>query len=202
MERKILALSGRPLCMLANDVAEAYGTESKRVNEAVRRNPKRFPGEDFCFELTEAEIKQAGRSQSATIPENYRNYGVKAFTREGVNMLACVLRTDAAIERSLDIVRVFSKVEELAIRGDLKPPAGKMLVDVERHVAMLQEVIDLQRKLLARIPAKRERKPVAPVSADEIARFGKLSREGLSAGQIAKETGRPQSTVRWHLRGL
>ena len=202
MEKKILALPGRPLCMLARDVAEGYGTETKKINQAVSRNPKRFPGDDFCFELTEAEIKQCQRSQTVTLDHTETRHGVKAFTREGVNMLACVLRTDRAIERSLDIVRVFSKVEELAIVEGMPVPAGKMLVNVEQHVAMLQEVIELQRKLLARTPARRERKPLNPVTDEEIAQFRKLKREGLSPGQIAKQTGRPQSTVRWHLRGM
>jgi hypothetical protein len=110
IQSRIIHLPNRPPFMLDKDLAEIYETETKRINEAVRRNPKRFPS-DFCFRLTKEETDFL-RSQNATFKQlqdvKYLPHG---FTREGANMLSAVLHTDVAVDRSIQIMRAFSAME-------------------------------------------------------------------------------------------
>ncbi len=66
IQNKIYEVLGQRV-MLDFDLAELYGTETKRLKEAVRRNMERFEGEDFMFELTKDEIEILSRTQFATL---------------------------------------------------------------------------------------------------------------------------------------
>jgi len=70
--------------MLDSDLAKLYDVETKRINEAVRRNPERFPC-DLFFEMTKEEVETL-RSQNTTFKEslNARKYLPKVFTEQGV----------------------------------------------------------------------------------------------------------------------
>src|SRR5229473_8324516 len=84
----ILFLRGRKV-LLDEDLAKLYGVSTKRLNEQVRRNRKRFPP-DFMFELTDEE-SLALRSQIATLKRGrgrHRKYLPFAFTEQGVAMLS------------------------------------------------------------------------------------------------------------------
>ena len=92
--------------MLDRDLATLYGVETKRLNEQVKRNIKRFP-EDFMFQLTKDECL---RSQIATLNEGrgqHLKYMPYVFTENGVAMLSSVLRSDTAIEVNIRIMRAF-----------------------------------------------------------------------------------------------
>ena len=105
---KILVIRGHQI-MLDQDLAELYGVETKRLNEAVKRNISRFP-EDFCFQITENEY-QFLRSQFATSKKGEtrggRQYLPYAFTEQGVAMLSAVLRSPTAIQMSIKIMNAF-----------------------------------------------------------------------------------------------
>ena len=108
IENKILVIRGQQV-MLDRDLAELYGVETKRLNEAVRRNPKRFP-EKNCFVLSDEETSALlSRSQVATLKVRGRNikYKPHVFTEQGVAMLSTVLSSDIAIEISLKIMDAF-----------------------------------------------------------------------------------------------
>lgn len=97
--------------MLDRDIASFYGVETKRLNEKVKRNPKRFAGEDFMFQLTKEEWEDLRlRSQFATINKGrgaHSKYLPYAFTLLGVSMLSSVLESDSAIEANRRIMRAF-----------------------------------------------------------------------------------------------
>jgi len=104
--------------MLDFDLAELYEVETKRLNEAVKRNIDRFP-ERFMFRLTIQEWEQM-RSQIATayLPaQSKRNFGVTpfAFTEHGVTMLASVLRSKKAIKMNIAIVEAFIALKQVAL---------------------------------------------------------------------------------------
>lgn len=127
ISKKIITLPGRPLCMLDRDVAELYETETKRINEAVRRNPERFP-EDFYFQLTDEEnqevrFKVADCDLEIDGRGRHSKYPVFAFTREGCNMLCAVLSTPIAIRRSIQIMRAFSTMERMRVEGQDAMPS-------------------------------------------------------------------------------
>ena len=81
--------------ILDKDLAELYGVETRVLNQAVRRNIKRFP-EDFIFVLTREEIMRI--SQSVTSSKIKYSKRVHAFTEQGVAMLSSVLRSTRAVE--------------------------------------------------------------------------------------------------------
>ena len=95
--------------MLDRDLAALYGVETKRLNEQVKRNIKRFP-EDFMFQLTKDECL---RSQIATLNEErgqHLKYMPYVFTENGIAMLSSVLRSDTAIEVNIRIMRAFTSM--------------------------------------------------------------------------------------------
>ena len=97
--------------MLDRDLATLYGVETKRLNEQVKRNIKRFP-EDFMFQLTKDECL---RSQIATLNEGrgqHLKYMPYVFTENGVAMLSSVLRSDTAIEVNIRIMRAFTSMRK------------------------------------------------------------------------------------------
>ena len=104
--------------MLDFDLAEMYGIENRVLKQAVRRNLKRFEGEDFMFELTRDELS---RSQIVTLNKgrgsNFK-YMPFAFTELGVAMLSSVLNSDTAIGINRGIMRAFVAVRQLL----LNPP--------------------------------------------------------------------------------
>ena len=94
------------------DLAKLYGTETKRINEAVKRNTQRFPY-NFCFQITEEELRVCSRSQIATLNKNGNKRGnnIKylphVFTEQGVAMLSSILHTKTAIDASIQIINAF-----------------------------------------------------------------------------------------------
>ena len=94
--------------MLDFDLAELYDVETKALNQAVKRNIKRFPA-SFMFQLTKDEWKSM-RSQFVTASlQSKRNISAIpfAFTEHGVTMLASILRSDKAIQMNIAIVEAF-----------------------------------------------------------------------------------------------
>ncbi len=129
IEKKIYLIRGHKV-MLDSDLAELYGVETKRLNEQVRRNLKRFP-DDFMFQLTEEEAESL-RSHFATLKSGrgkHRKYLPYAFTEQGVAMLSSVLNSDRAIEVNVQIMRTFVKLREmLSTHKDL----ARKLADMEK----------------------------------------------------------------------
>ena len=109
IQSKIRIIRGRKV-LLDFDLAEMYETSTKRLKEQVRRNIKRFAGDDFMFELTKSEIDEVSRSQIATLNKKRGSnikYAPFAFPELGVAMLSSVLESDKAIEVNRDVMRAF-----------------------------------------------------------------------------------------------
>lgn len=118
--------------LLDADLAGLYGVETKRLNEAVRRNLDRFP-EDFMFQLTEDELDSLRsqfatsndhpsvlRSQFATLKRGgHRKYLPYAFIEQGVAMLSSVLRSPRAVEVNIAIMRTFVQLRRLMDSNEL-----------------------------------------------------------------------------------
>ena len=95
IKQKIYTIRGKQV-MIDSDIAMEFEVETKRINEAVKRNSKRFP-EEFCFQLNEKDFESL-RSQIATLKiqgrGQHRKYLPYAFTEQGVAMLSAVLHSD------------------------------------------------------------------------------------------------------------
>lgn len=99
--------------MLDSDLAKLYNVETKRLNEAVKRNISRFPI-DFMFQLTKEEWRFL-RSQFATFSKDKRKYTPYAFTEQGVVMLSSILNSEQAIAINIQIMRVFVQIKQFAL---------------------------------------------------------------------------------------
>ena len=104
--------------MLDSDVARIYHVETKRINEAVKRNINRFPI-DFCFQLTKEEVEVLSlRSQYATLnnSSNHRGQHYKympyAFTEHGVMMLSSLLKSEIAAKVNVAVINAFVNMKK------------------------------------------------------------------------------------------
>jgi phage regulator Rha-like protein len=111
---KIYLIRGKKV-MFDRDLAELYGVDTRTLNQAVRRNTKRFP-EDFMFQLSDGEF--LNWVSQIVIPNN-KKMGLRikplVFTEQGVAMLSAVLKSKRAIEVSIQIVRTFVKLREILL---------------------------------------------------------------------------------------
>ena len=94
------------------DVAALYGVETKRVNEAVRNNPDKFPV-DYMFELTKDERDDLRSKISSAKVSSKSRVLPKAFTEKGLYMLATVLKSKRAKETTFAIIETFAQVRGL-----------------------------------------------------------------------------------------
>ena len=111
IQNRILLIRNQQV-MIDRDIAELYGVETKRHNEQVKRNKERFP-EEFMFQITREELESV-KSQFATSPNNLfvgQDGGTRklpyVFTEHGVTMLASVLRSETAVNASIQIIKAF-----------------------------------------------------------------------------------------------
>ena len=109
---KIFLIRGQKI-MLDRDLAYLYNVPSRALNQAVKRNLKRFP-EDFMFQLNWVKARELSRSQFVTLKRGqnpkYRPY---AFTEQGVAMLSSVLQSERAVQVNIAIMRTFVRIREL-----------------------------------------------------------------------------------------
>ena len=109
--------------MLDSDLAEIYGYELKAMNQQVKRNAERFPG-DFMFQLSREEVELV-KSQIVTSPietlfagqDGGRRKLPHVFTEQGIYMLATVLRGELAIQQSIFIMRAFKEMRHYIKRN-------------------------------------------------------------------------------------
>lgn len=135
IQNRIYEIRGTKV-MLDFDLAQMYGIETRVLKQAVRRNLKRFEGDDFMFELTKEELST---SQFVTLKKgrgsNFK-YAPFAFTELGVAMLSSVLNSDIAIEINRAIMRAF-----VAIRKGLPQVSNnKELEELKARMKELEEV--------------------------------------------------------------
>jgi hypothetical protein len=148
--------------MLDFDLAQLYEVETKALNQAVKRNIKRFP-KDFMFRLTLAEWQEMRsqsvtasnstnmRSQIVTASQSKRNTGVTpfAFTEQGVAMLSGILNSDKAINMNIAIMRAFVEVRKvLMLPSDLKEQLKQIKERLGEHDVQLNQIYDAMENLL------------------------------------------------------
>ncbi len=156
IERLICLVRGQKV-MLDRDLAELYEVSTKRLNEQVKRNRRRFPP-DFMFRLALEEAKALFRlrSQNATLNRGQHiKYSPYAFTEQGVAMLSSVLNSDRAIHVNIAIMRVFVKLRRLlASHQELAHKLDLLEEKYQKHDLQIKAVFDAIRKLIETPPAK------------------------------------------------
>ena len=116
VESRIVTIRGQHV-LLDRDVAELYGVETKRINEAVKNNPDKFPPR--CIIYLDEEESAVLRSKLSTLEPSqgkgrYSKYNFQAFTERGLSMLATVLKSPRATQTTLAIIDTFVEVREMA----------------------------------------------------------------------------------------
>ena len=95
-----------------SDVAALYGVETKRVNEAVKNNPDKFP-KGYIITVNNAEKKQLVEIFDRFNSLKHSTAPVKAFTEKGLYMLATILKSPQATQTTLAIIETFAKIREM-----------------------------------------------------------------------------------------
>lgn len=149
IEKAILFIRGHKV-MLDSTLAALYEVTTKRLNEQVRRNFKRFPP-DFMFQLTQNEHDSL-RSHFATLETGrgqHRKYLPLAFTEQGIAMLSSVLTSQRAIDVNIGIMRTFVRLRRLLASNKV---LSKRLDELEQkykhHDHQFKIVFDAIRKLI------------------------------------------------------
>ena len=128
IQNAILNIRGQKV-MIDRDLADLYGVETKRLNEQVKRNIKRFPI-DFMFQLTSDEKNEVVANCDHLQVLKYSSTNPYAFTEHGAVMLASILNTETAVQTSVLVVRAFVQLRKLLLTNE----------------EMAQKINDLERK--------------------------------------------------------
>lgn len=131
--------------MFDRDLAILYGVTTGNLNKAVKRNIKRFP-DDFMFQLNKKEAGIFLRFQDGSLKKDKRGQHIKylpyVFTEQGVAMLSSVLKSQRAIEVSIQIVRVFIRMRKLlATHKDLQNKIEKMEKENKENFEIIFKVL-------------------------------------------------------------
>lgn len=133
--------------MLDFDLAEMYGVETKRLNEQLKRNLKRFP-KDFMFTLSEKETQHL-RSQNATSSWGGNRRKPNAFTEQGVAMLSSILNSETAIEVNISIIRIFTKLRSFTLtQKDILIQLVKLEKEVKGNSSDIENIFLVLKKLI------------------------------------------------------
>ena len=157
--------------MLDFDLAKLYEVETKILNQAVKRNIKRFPI-DFMFQLTKDEYEylrfqieaseavNSLRSQFVTLKTGrgqHRKFMPYAFTEQGVAMLSGVLSSDKAINMNIAIMRAFVEIRKVLLKqNDLKTQLKEIKERLGEHDVQLNQIYDAMENLLDEKAAQRK----------------------------------------------
>jgi len=170
IDRSILRIRGQKV-MLDADLAALYGVTTKRLNEQVKRNRKRFPG-DFMFQLTPKE-----KAEVVAICDHLKKLKFaaslpNAFTEHGAIMLASVINSPVAIQVSVQIVRAFAKLREsIASQRALVRRLDQL---EEKYDTQFKLVFDAIRELMT--PPEPKKRGIGFIVNERVARYGKISR--------------------------
>ena len=181
IQQKIYDIRGQKV-MLDYELARLYGVETAQLKRAVRRNIKRFEGEDFMLVLTTKEAEELrSRCQNGTMNksrgENYK-YELFAFTELGVAMLSSVLRSDTAIDINRSIMRAFVELRRLTQMANASyQELQREIVDIKDYIEeILKDQNDINEAhsmqleaisiALSELQAKPKAKPLQPIGFD------------------------------------
>lgn len=170
IQNRIYEIRGERV-MLDRDLAALYEVDVKVLNQAVKRNLKRFPA-DFMFQLTKEEFDElrfqfeasesdnSSRSQIVTLKTG-RGSNLKylpyAFTEQGVATLSGVLNSDKAINMNIAIMRAFVAIRRILLQeSDLKVQLQQIKERLGEHDAQLNQIYDAMENLLDEKAAQRK----------------------------------------------
>jgi len=142
--------------MLDSDLACLYEVEVKKLNQAVKRNIKRFPV-DFMFRLTKKEFAEVVTNCDHLQNLKFRPALPYVFTEQGVAMLAAVLNSQKAIDVNIQIMRAFIQLRNYVFNnGTLYEQIGELrkllLLYIEKNDKRVNQIITVLNNLIEKPP--------------------------------------------------
>ena len=140
IENMIYEIDGKEV-MLDSDLAKLYNVETKRINEAVKNNPEKFP-DRYLFRITDKEYNSL-KSKFSTSKGGSRK-GHTAFVEQGIYMLATILKSDVATEISIRIMDTFVKMRHYIKYNEQLLPRKYLLLEekVDNNTKRIDELFD------------------------------------------------------------
>jgi phage regulator Rha-like protein len=159
IENRILLVRGRRI-ILDTDLAELYGVMTKRLNEQVKRNRKRFP-EDFMFQLSMKEKSELVANCDRFANLKHSSSMPYAFTEHGAMMTANILNSEKAIDISVFIVRAFVRIREMLetsakFAAKLKELEDRMDMHDENTIVVMSTLRKLLNNSATKVPPPRK----------------------------------------------
>src|SRR5574341_725439 len=166
------------------DLARIYGVTTKRPNEQIRRNARRFPA-DFAFRISKVELDHltdqiaksdlaANRSQIATGSQKHRDprFLPYAFTEHGALMAANVLNSPQAVEMSVLVVRAFVRMRHmLAAHKELTGKLSELERKIGTHDEQIRMIFEAIRQLM--VPPSPKRRRIGFLVSEKAAKYGR-----------------------------
>jgi hypothetical protein len=185
IESQILLIRGHKV-MLDADLAALYGASVGRLNEAVRRNRNRFPG-DFMFQLTKEElINLRHRLETSNLKSQFaisssgwggRRHPPYAFTEQGVAMLSSVLKSKRAVQVNIEIMRAFVRLRQIiSSHKELTQKLAELERRIGTHGEQIQVIFEAIRRLMT--PPETKRRKIGFLVSERAARYGKKRQNG------------------------
>ena len=129
--------------MIDRDLADLYGVPTKVLNQAVKRNMRRFP-EDFMFQLNDEEKQELVTFCDRLGVLKHSGVNPKAFTQEGVAMLSGILNSEVAIETNIAIMRAFVSARKLIASMSVSHQIKKLSTDIEFIKSEMEDTLEIQ----------------------------------------------------------
>ena len=145
----IIEIDGQQF-LLDKDIAKIYGVETKRINEAVKNNPDRFP-KNYIIEINTNIKKELVENFDRFKTLKHSSVKPKAFTEKGLYMLATILTSKKAIEVTINIIETFAKIKELSrnINSIMKTTNENTQNELaQKSNKILEEIIDIEPDIL------------------------------------------------------
>ena len=139
IQNRIFEFRGQRI-MIDRDLAELYGVATKVLNQAVKRNTRRFP-EDFMFQLNDDETLELVTNCDRL--RNLKHSGVnpKAFIQEGVAMLSGVLNSELAVETNVAIMRAFVASRKMIAQLSINVKVQQLAADIESIKTEINDIL-------------------------------------------------------------
>jgi hypothetical protein len=170
IEQLIMLIRGQKV-ILDRELAVLYGVETRVLNQAVRRNKKRFPA-DFMLELNREEIRNI--SQFVTCSGIKHARSVFAFTEQGVAMLSGILNSSRAVEVNIEIMRAFVRLRGfLASQEQLTQKLLELEAHLDDHDEKIRAIFDALHRMMN--PPEKPTKQIGFRVKEKRARYSKKS---------------------------
>jgi hypothetical protein len=157
IEQRIFSVRGQKV-MLDRDLAELYGVGTKVLNQAVKRNIKRFP-DDFMFKLTQLEKNELVTNCDRFRTLKHSTVTPYAFTEQGVAMLSTVINSERAIQVNITIMRTFVKLRQLSYaHKELAHKLNELERKIGKHDEDIKVIFEAIHQLM--IPPEKPRRKI------------------------------------------